>query len=261
MAIHLFYLLFLLPTVFSSSPSECLREEELSFLQPAALPQCSVWLEDLLPVGVSEDTIDRLLKGDGVRKTLYAVLFHAHWCPFSRSTWSAFATLSSIFPDIRHLTIEESAASPSLFSRLGVLSLPAILLINGSTSVRYHGPKDITSLSGFYERAFSQRPKPELSGGLDVEPWRPTGEFLRREPYLAFSLAFLFMRVVVFAISGVLHRLGTAFLAFSRRVAERQVSEMRRICCNLRIRNKHLWRRADNARFWASSLASVSSSS
>lgn len=41
-----------------------------------------------------------------------AVLFYASWCPFSRKFQSKFSTLSSMFPQIKHLMVEKSSAMP-----------------------------------------------------------------------------------------------------------------------------------------------------
>lgn len=41
-----------------------------------------------------------------------AVLFYASWCPFSNIFQSKFSTLSSIYPQIKHLMVEQSSAMP-----------------------------------------------------------------------------------------------------------------------------------------------------
>lgn len=37
-----------------------------------------------------------------------AVLFYASWCPFSQRIRPIFDDLSSMFPQVKHLTVEES---------------------------------------------------------------------------------------------------------------------------------------------------------
>lgn len=48
-----------------------------------------------------------------------SILFHASWCPFSQATMSTFEVLSSMFPQISHLAVEQSYASP----RYGTVNL------------------------------------------------------------------------------------------------------------------------------------------
>ena len=57
-----------------------------------------------------------------------------------------------MFPQIEHLAIKESSASPSLFSRYGIHNLPSILIVNQTSRMRYHGPKDLPSLIKFYRK-------------------------------------------------------------------------------------------------------------
>jgi hypothetical protein len=44
-----------------------------------------------------------------------------------------------------------ASAHCSLFSRYGVRGVPAILLVNETTMVRYRGSKDLSSLVDFYK--------------------------------------------------------------------------------------------------------------
>ncbi|KAI8021456.1 5'-adenylylsulfate reductase-like 5 [Camellia lanceoleosa] len=41
-----------------------------------------------------------------------AALFYASWCPFSSGVRSKFAVLSSMFPQIKHVMVEQSSAMP-----------------------------------------------------------------------------------------------------------------------------------------------------
>jgi len=60
---------------------------------------------------VSGDVLDNNT-GDAQKNTYYSIFFYASWCPFSRKTRPIFDALSSMFPQIRHLAIEESSAMP-----------------------------------------------------------------------------------------------------------------------------------------------------
>lgn len=73
--------------------------------------QSALYSSELLLLQVSGETLDELLS-DGRGKTLYAVLLHASWCPFSRAARPAFDALGAMFPQIRHLAVEESSAMP-----------------------------------------------------------------------------------------------------------------------------------------------------
>lgn len=41
-----------------------------------------------------------------------SVLFYASWCPFSNDVLQKFETLSSMFPQMTHLAVEESLVMP-----------------------------------------------------------------------------------------------------------------------------------------------------
>uniref|UniRef100_A0A7N2R7K2 Thioredoxin domain-containing protein n=1 Tax=Quercus lobata TaxID=97700 RepID=A0A7N2R7K2_QUELO len=60
---------------------------------------------------VDGDFLDRALASKW-RNEYIVVLFHASWCPFSRSVLPSFETLNSMFPQIEHMTIEQSSAMP-----------------------------------------------------------------------------------------------------------------------------------------------------
>jgi len=85
------------------------------------------------------------------RGASYSILFYAAWCPFSSKFRPIFQALSTMYPQIHHFSVEESSATPSLFSRYGVRGFPAILLVNETTMVRYRGSKDLSSLVDFYK--------------------------------------------------------------------------------------------------------------
>ncbi|XP_028556510.1 5'-adenylylsulfate reductase-like 5 isoform X1 [Dendrobium catenatum] len=77
--------------------------------------QCPLRIERSLPEKANSDTLDKeLVPVEHGR--FNSVLFCASWCPFSQNIQPIFDALSSIFPKIRHLTVEESSALPSAFS-------------------------------------------------------------------------------------------------------------------------------------------------
>ncbi|KAF8403978.1 hypothetical protein HHK36_012088 [Tetracentron sinense] len=100
---------------------------------------------------VDKESLDRALSSSQ-RNVYTAVLFYASWCPFSHGVRSTFNVLSSMFPQIRHLAVEQSSAMPSVFSRYGIRSLPSILMVNQTARVWYYGAKDLCSLVHFYKR-------------------------------------------------------------------------------------------------------------
>ena len=94
-----------------------------------------------------EKTLDFLWYNGGYM----SMLFHASWCPFSKMCQSLFDILSSLFPNIHHVSIEESTVMPSSLSRNGVHSFPSLYLWNQTSRVHYHGSRDLKSLVLFYK--------------------------------------------------------------------------------------------------------------
>lgn len=60
--------------------------------------------------GESLDKALRVCQKDEVT----TILFYASWCPFSADVKSKFGVLSSMFPQIRHMMVEQSKAMPRL---------------------------------------------------------------------------------------------------------------------------------------------------
>ncbi|KAF6155156.1 hypothetical protein GIB67_019682 [Kingdonia uniflora] len=216
-----------------------------------------------------------------------ALLFYASWCPFSRDARSTFDMLSTMFPRIRHMAIEQSSAMPSVFSRYGVRSLPSILLVNQNQTakiryhVRYHGPKDHESLVRFYKKITGHEPvvyladnQPSslgiseksallqlLGGGSSMK------EILRRETYLVFSILFLCLRSIIYFCPGMLSHIRAVWVHYIPHLNLGIFGETSQLLGRVRhvIDVKRLWSKtrnlqkgAKNARVWASSLASVS---
>lgn len=263
----------------ASSSSLCLPEP-LSFrfnLQS----QCPISIPSNPPLQVDGNFVEGILSGRNKIEYI-SILFYASWCPFSREMLPQFEILSSMFPQVEHFVLEQSSALPSLFSKYGIHSLPAILLVNQTSRLRYHGPNNLLSLSEFYERntrfeAISNivaQPSNIMSDensttnlfGLSLkETWS-------REPYLLFSVLFLCLRLLHFVFPMIISRL-RAFWASSiphlniqifgetSQVMGRvlQVIDVRRVWTKLRLcKTRYFHERARSAGVWASSLASVS---
>ncbi|KAL6638082.1 hypothetical protein ACP70R_025654 [Stipagrostis hirtigluma subsp. patula] len=216
------------------------------------------------------------------RGASYSILFYAAWCPFSSKFRPIFEALSTMFPQIHHFAVEESSATPSLFSRYGVRGFPAILLVNETTMVRYRGSKDLSSLVDFYKESTGLDPiahlevdHQESTGSLrSVTPWdQSLRELARDEPFMLLAVLFIILKVASHFIPGVLSRL-RAFLVVrvrnlnlgirrgTNQLLERAftVLDVKRLWSKLRLSNKttNLRKGASNARAWASSFASVS---
>ncbi|CAM0877048.1 unnamed protein product [Alopecurus aequalis] len=184
--------------------------------------------------------------------------------------------------EIHHLAVEESSAMPSLFSRYGVRALPAILLVNETTMVRYRGPKDLKSLIDFYKETTGLDPiayvdviQQESPGS--VGSVMPGGRSLRKmakdEPFVFISVLFIILKVAAHFVPTVISHL-RAFLVVhvqnlnlgihrgSSQLMERALTvlDVKRLWSKLRLSSKtsDLRKGASNARAWASSFASVS---
>ncbi|XP_042465539.1 5'-adenylylsulfate reductase-like 5 [Zingiber officinale] len=236
---------------------------------------------DLSPsVEVSGEMLEKEL-GSGENSAYYSVLFYASWCPFSRSIRPAFDALNSMFPQIKHLVVEESSIMPSVLSRNGIHSFPSILLINGTTRIRYHGSKSLNSLVYFYKKSIGLDPIilleiDQVSSAKIRTPvlhFESARELITKEPYLAFSLLFIFLRMIICFVPLLYSRvkafwashawcLNLRCLRESSQLLEQvlHLVDIKRVWSNLKIwnRTRNLQKGANNARVWASSLTSVS---
>ncbi|XP_047088924.1 5'-adenylylsulfate reductase-like 5 isoform X1 [Lolium rigidum] len=230
------------------------------------------------------------VRGDAFDKELnfrhggasYSILFYAAWCPFSSKFRPTFEALSTMFPQIKHLAVEESSAMPSLFSRYGVRAFPAILLVNETSMVRYRGTKDLKSLVDFYKETTGLDPiayvdviQHESPGSLgSVMPGgRSLHKMAKDEPFVFLSVLFIILRVVAHFVPTIICHL-RAFLIVRVRnlnlgihrgtsqLMERALTalDVKRLWSKLRLSSKtrDLRKGASNARAWASSFASVS---
>ncbi|XP_059640707.1 5'-adenylylsulfate reductase-like 5 [Cornus florida] len=244
--------------------------------------QCPLAISLSSPIEMDGESLDRALRSSQIN-VYTAVLFYASWCPFSSDLQPKFAALSSMFPQIKHLMVEQSSALPSIFSRYGIHSLPSILIVNQTARVRYHGPKDLRSLAHFYERTTGLEPVVDLtedetsnseSDHKVLQPWNRTSlkEILLREPYLLFSVLFLFLRAFLYFFPEILSRLMALWVAHiphlnlgifgeSSQLVGRalQLIDVKRVWIKLKLcKTRNFHNGARSARVWASSLASMS---
>ncbi|KAJ3670193.1 hypothetical protein LUZ60_010517 [Juncus effusus] len=244
-----------------------------SALVPARCPQtgpvfldsvrarCPAWIDLTPPFEVNVESLEREL-GQINSKTHYSILFYASWCPFSRNFKPIFDTLSFMFPQITHLSIEESSAIPSLFSRYGIHSFPSVLLANGTSKVRFSHPKDLNSIVKFYKEHTGFDP----IAHFDVQPVNTVHtQDKTKEPYLLFSILFILLKLGFQILPAVTSRLKSLWTLYARNlkhgmshILERTALE--RVWNKTKLFNKgrSLNRGASNARVWASSFASVS---
>ncbi|KAF9661186.1 hypothetical protein SADUNF_Sadunf19G0041800 [Salix dunnii] len=265
----------------ASALSVCPKESAWSLLHIQS--QCPVTISRNSPLHVDGKFLDRALTSKQ-RNAYTSVLFYASWCPFSSSMLPKFEMLSSMFPQIEHLALEQSSASPSIFSRYGIHSLPSILIVNQTSQVQYSGPKNLQSLAQFYKKATGLEPVQQytkddstITEGHEqsiMQPWnKPSLEDLTKsEPYLVLATLFLCFRVLLYvypkAVSHImvlyvsyvphfnLEIFGETSQLFGRIL---HMVDVRRIWTKLRLfKTRDFHERAKNCRVWASSLASVS---
>ncbi|OEL27666.1 5'-adenylylsulfate reductase-like 5 [Dichanthelium oligosanthes] len=265
----------------SHGEGTCERRNAPPFLDAVGSRCPFVRIEPSPPLEVSGEAVDTELNLRR-RGASYSILFYAAWCPFSRKFRPIFEALSTMYPQIHHFAVEESSATPSLFSRYGVRGFPAILLVNETTMVRYRGSKDLSSLVNFYKEATGLDPiahldvvQQESTGSLrSVMPWdRSLREMAKDEPFLLLAVLFIILKVAAYFIPVALSHL-RAFLVVrvrnlnlgirrgSNQLLDRalNVLDVRRLWSKLRLSNKatDLRKGANNARAWASSFTSVS---
>lgn len=224
-----------------------------------------------------------------------AVLFYASWCPFSKQCRPVFNVLSSMFPTIHHVAVEESASKPSVLSRYGVHSFPALFLQNQTSRVRYHGSRKLDSILHFYENItgiksispdFTAQASSSSLRGLDMVKdvesavqcpysWAKSPEkLLQQDTYLILAILFLVLRMLQFLFPKLLiwmKRVWKRHVWPENGVALREnhptfieqilsIFNVNRIKSSLKCcKRRNFQEGAMNAKAWASkSLASVS---
>ncbi|KAF3549408.1 hypothetical protein DY000_02000760 [Brassica cretica] len=167
---------------------------------------------------VDGDLLDRLMDSHNHGNAYTSILFYSPWCPFSSLVRPKFEALSSMFPHIGHLVVEQSQALPSVFSRYGIHSLPSILMVNQTLKMRYIGPKDLASLIQFYQHTTGLKPVQYVD---EAEPnlikWLHNGSSIReiaeRDPYLVLALMFLSLKLAILIFPFMRARLRTLWAA------------------------------------------------
>ncbi|CAN6719910.1 unnamed protein product [Malus baccata var. baccata] len=282
-SVILLYIAALATSLRLVSSSSVLCPHDSDFFRYGLQSQCPISISPHPPLKVDGNFLDRALASQ--QRTDYAaVLFYASWCPFSRIMYSTFEKLSFMFPQVEHLAIEQSSALPSVFSRYGIHSFPSILIVNQTSRVRYHGPKSLSLLAQFYQKTTGLKPVQYFDGdqivSLNIREKSliqsmsnmSLGEISRREPYLAFAILFLCLRVILYTFPKVLTRLQAFWVLYiphfnlgifgeTSQIMGRilPMVDVRRIWTKLRLcKTRNFHEGAKNARVWASSLTSVS---
>ncbi|KAG9451397.1 hypothetical protein H6P81_011362 [Aristolochia fimbriata] len=261
----------------SADASLCPPQSRI-FLKAGDL-QCPLEIPPSTSMEVDGELLDRVLTSKQ-RNGYTSVLLYASWCPFSVHTRSTYDVLSSVFPQVTHLAVEESRVMPVIFSKYGIHSLPSILLVNQTSRIRYRGSKDLDSLIRFYKKTTGFEPVEELahkeiSCGLGKSFGLFDGslkDIFKREPYLIFSIVFLCSKGFLLFLPQILSHLKAfwilciwhlnfGILRGTSQLLERvlHVVDVKRAWSKLRLcKTRNFRNGAKNARVWASSLASVS---
>lgn len=146
---------------------------------------------------VNGEELLRMLSGKEEHTT---ILFHALWCPFSQRIKLVFDDLSSIFPRVKHLAVEESNIMKAILSRYHVCALPSEIIAGNSHvfwplgSIDHRLPGHF-SPQNFVQQGFDlnlavcnqekQRHEEEFGGVITMEklrltfPWDPGGHSSR----------------------------------------------------------------------------------
>ncbi|GFP92461.1 5'-adenylylsulfate reductase-like 5 [Phtheirospermum japonicum] len=264
-----------------SSSSTCPRHfrtflHDLNSQCPLSISGCSS------PIQVDGETFERTMSSS--RKNEYtAVLFYASWCPFSGIFRSKFSTLSSMYPQIKHVMVEQASVVPSVFSRYGIHSVPSLLIVNQTKQMRYHGRKDLQSLVNFYRRTTGLDPIVDMvedtscDSNIDQKVFHLSNgaslkEIFSCEPYLLLSILFVLSRALMYFFPELASRLMAMWAAYiphlnmgifgeSRQLIGRvlHLIDVERIWSKLKLcKTRNFHKGARNARVWASSIASVS---
>ncbi|CAI9271556.1 unnamed protein product [Lactuca saligna] len=158
---------FITLTIFSSvssalpSLSSSCHPQIHPFLHDLQL-QCPTTIVSSSPIEMNGESLDNFMSS--YKTNAYtSILFYASWCPFSINAQTKFHALASMYPQIKHVKVEQSSALPSVFSRNGIHSLPTILITNRTSRMQHHGPKDLDSLLNFYQRTTGLEPTMHLT--------------------------------------------------------------------------------------------------
>ncbi|GJW80739.1 5'-adenylylsulfate reductase-like protein 5 [Tanacetum coccineum] len=228
------------------------------------------------------ESLDKVLSSSQTNAYV-AILFYASWCPFSKNFQPKFDALSSMYPQIKHIMVEQSSVPPIVFSRYGIHGVPSILLVNKTTRMRHRGPKEMQSLVDFYQRATGLEPTMYLtedqiifsenkSDVLESLNKTQIKDIISREPYLTFSLFFLFLKALVYFYPNMISNLIALWLAYIPHPNLAIFGEWKQLLARVLhlvdvnrafnklklIKSRPFHNGARSARAWTSSLASFS---
>ncbi|XP_062204113.1 5'-adenylylsulfate reductase-like 6 [Phragmites australis] len=218
---------------------------------------------------------EELLRELAGKEEYTAVLFYASWCPFSQRMRPVFDDLSSMFPRIKHLAVEESSVMPAILSRYGVRSLPSIIVAHGSYTFWPLGAEDLDSLVDFYTAVTGQEPVayigPRKWSTSQSTHYAKLGnssisEAVKREPYLAFSIMFICLRIFLFFFTKFFALIKGFWIQYFRHINLGILAKLTQLleCVPHAVDVRKMWSKwrlmvgAKNARVWASSLTSLS---
>ncbi|XP_042458646.1 5'-adenylylsulfate reductase-like 5 [Zingiber officinale] len=264
----------------AASAAPICPESDLAFLRHLA-GQCPSSVEIYSPSAVDGDSLDKELS-NAMSNGYYSILFYASWCPFSSNLHPIFDVLSSMFPQIKHLLIEDSTIMPSVLSKYGIHSFPALFLFNGSAVVRHRGARDLNALIQFYKKSTGFNPISYMVAHHSISSWdtqtsmHQTGsprELMSKEPYVVLAALFIFLKIVL-SLAPIIYshlnycwasrtwRLNVHFLGELNQLLLRvlHLVDIKKLWSKLKLSNgtRNLREGANNAHAWASTLASVS---
>ncbi|TKW28877.1 hypothetical protein SEVIR_3G358100v4 [Setaria viridis] len=249
-----------------------LEEGGLPPFAAALRATCPVSAEGYSAEEVNGEELVRMLDG---KKEYTAVLFYASWCPFSQRMRPLFDDLSSMFPQIKHLAVEESNVMPAIFSRYAVRTLPSIIITHGSYAFWPLGSKDLDSMANFYTAVTGQEPVAYIgprkwSAAQNTHYakfWNSSiSEAVKQEPYLAFSILFICLRIFMFFFPKCFALIKGFWTQYFQQINLGILAKLNQLleCVPHAVDVRKVWSKlrlvagAKNARAWASSLASVS---
>ncbi|XP_076886958.1 5'-adenylylsulfate reductase-like 7 [Bidens hawaiensis] len=210
-------MLIMLPLLSYASSLSCPLMKP--FLHELQL-QCPTAIMYTWPIKMNRESLDNLLSSNQTN-TYAAILFYSSWCPFSKIVQPKFDALSSMYPQIKHVTVEQSSVPPIVFSRYGIHGVPSILIANRRTRIRFHGPKNLYSLVHFYKQTTGLKPVMDLTEDSITFPENESRTIelhniylYQNEPYLIFSLFFLFSKAVIYLYPNMVSKITALWLAY-----------------------------------------------
>ncbi|KAI7728006.1 hypothetical protein M8C21_006073, partial [Ambrosia artemisiifolia] len=188
--------------------------------------QCPTVIVYSWPVEMSWESVDKVLSSNQTNAYV-AILFYASWCPFSRDMRPKFDALSSMYPQIKHVTVEQSSISPIVFSRYGLRGVPSIMITNRTTTMIFLGPKYLYLLAHFYQKATGLKPVMDLTKdpisfpenkSRTAESHNKLKNIVSTEPYLVFSLLFIFSKALLYLYPNILSNITALWHTFIPRL-------------------------------------------